>query len=308
MNGLFARALQVYSASSREYELKRSEFMVGGKFFRSLVLRGLVGISAVAVLATGFFSTAVAEDEKLAFDDKFTLRVASYSVQNADTDILVADSDTGIGVAYSFRDDFGGDESVTVPRIDAAYRFNDAHRIDFATFEIYRSGREVLLLEVDLDDQSYAIGDTLITDLDYQVFRVSYGYSFYRSDRVELGISAGLHLTNYDFSYQLADGSKDDSVDATGPLPMFGMRVSYALTPRWGVHFLSEAFYFEIDDAYKGSFTISELDIEYRFNNYFTLGAGISRFATDLDADDSDWKGSITDTHRGLLIYGSFHL
>ena len=282
--------------------------MSDGTLSRRTAMPSVAAILSLAVLATGFSSSGAAQGENLAFDDKFTLRVASYSVQNADTDILVADSDTGIGVAYSFRDDFGGDESVTVPRIDVSYRFNDAHRLDFATFDIDRSGREVLLLEVDLDDQTYAIGDTLVTDLDYQVFRVSYGYSFYRSDRVELAISAGLHLTNYDFSYQLADGSKDDSVDATGPLPMFGMRVSYALTPRWGVHFLSEAFYFEIDDAYKGSFTISELDIEYRFNNYFTLGAGISRFSTDLDADDSDWKGSITDTHRGLLIYGSFHL
>lgn len=274
------------------------------KFPRGAALPSVAAI----LLAAGFSSTAVAEDEKLAFDDRFTFRIASYSVQNADTDILVADSDTGIGVAYSFTDDFGGEDSATVPRIDVSYRFNDAHRLDFATFEIDRSGREVLLLEVDLGDQSYSIGETLVTDIDYKVFRVSYGYSFYRSDRVELGISAGLHLTTYDFDYRLEEGSSDDSADATGPLPMFGLRMSYALTPRWGVHFLSESFYIEIDDAYKGSFSISEIDIEYRFNDYFTLGAGIARFSTDLDADDSGWKGSITDSHRGILGYATFYL
>ena len=117
-----------------------------------------------------------------------------------------------------------------------------------------------------------------------------------------------MHFTTYDFDYRLEDGSQDDSADATGPLPMFGIRLSYAMTPKWALHYVSEAFYFEIEDVYKGSFTISELDVEYRFNNYFTLGAGISRFSTDLEADDSDWKGGITDSHRGLLAYAKFYL
>ena len=264
------------------------------------ILACIVGGSAAPVFAH--------EDGPLAFDDRFSFRLASYSVQNADTDILVADSDTGIGVAYSFRDDFGGEDSVTVPRLDLGYRFTDRHRIDFAYFNIDRSGREVLKLEVDLDDQTYTIGETLVTDIEYEVLRFSYGYSFYRSAMVELGVSAGLHFTTYDFDYRLADGTQDDSVDATGPLPMFGFRLSYAMTPKWSLHYLAEAFYINVDDTYEGSFTTSEVDIEYRFNNYFTLGAGISRFSTDLEADDSDWKGSIVDSHRGILAYATFYL
>lgn len=269
---------------------------------------GFTSILAAIGLAGVLATPAAAQDGPLAFDDKFFFRIASYSVQNADTDILVADSDTGIGVAYSFRDDFGGEDSVTIPRIDLSYRFDEKHRLDFSTFEIDRDGREVLRLDVDLGDQSYTIGETLVTDINYQVLRLAYGYSFYRSDRVELGISAGLHLTSYEFDYRLGDGTRDDSVDATGPLPMFGFRMGYALTPDWSIQYLAEAFYIEIDDVYKGSFTISEIDIEYRFSKFFTLGGGISRFSTDLDADDSDWKGSIVDSHRGLLAYAKFFL
>ena len=261
-----------------------------------------------ASLIVGSIPVVAAENPPLAFTDKIMFRIASYSVDNADTDILVADSGTGIGVAYSFNNDLGGEDSVTVPRIDAYYRFNDAHRIDFTTFEIDRSGREILALEVDFDDQTYSIGDTLVTDIDYQLLKLAYGYSFYRSDRLELGIIAGLHITTYDFEYELADGTEKESVDATGPLPMFGLFLSYALTPKWSLHYTTEAFYIKVDDVYDGSFTASEIDIEYRFNRYFSLGAGISRFSTDLSADDSDWKGGITDTHRGMLAYASFYL
>jgi hypothetical protein len=89
---------------------------------------------------------------------------------------------------------------------------------------------------------------------------------------------------------------------------MFGLFLSYAMTPKWSLHFVTETFYIEIDDAFEGSFTSSEIDVEYRFNEYFTLGGGFARFGSDLKADDSDWKGGIADNYRGLLFYASFHL
>lgn len=247
-------------------------------------------------------------DGDLAFPHKFMVRLASYSVQNADTEIAVADSSSGIGVAYSFDKDFGGEDSVTIPRLDAYYRFNKWHRVDFSAFTIDRSGREILKLDVDLADQSYNLGETLVSDIRYDLLKVAYGYSFYHSDRVELGFSAGLNITGYEFDFEASDGSRARSSDVTAPLPMFGLRMSYLINSRWSLHYISEAFYIEIEDALKGSFTNSEVDIQYHFNPNFVLGAGISRFSTDLTADDTDWKGRIADSHRGLLVYGSYYL
>ncbi|MGD8349368.1 MAG: hypothetical protein PVI79_09030 [Gammaproteobacteria bacterium] len=271
-----------------------------------------LGTAAVGILLAGlsggFFSSAVAADGPLAFDDRFRFRIALYDIQNADTDILVADTETNLGVAYSFRDDLGGEDSAAVPRFDAYYRFSDRHRIEFGVFEFERDGRANLEIEIDLDDEIFNVGDTLVSDINYELLKLAYAYSFYRSDRVEIAVSAGLNVTTYEFKYERGDGSRNESVDATGPLPMFGGRVSYAITPRWSLHYLNEAFYIAIEDTYEGSFTTSEIDIEYRFNKLFTLGAGITRFSTDLDADDPDWKGSISDTHVGLMLYAAFYL
>lgn len=269
---------------------------------------GLTLVLVLIGLFHGIGPVAAAEDRNLAFDDKFMFRISSYYVRDADTDIAVADPDTGIGAAYSFSDNFGGEDSVRIPRIDAYYRFNDKHRIDFSAFQIDRSGKEVLLLEVELEEDTFSAGDTISTDIRYELFKVGYGYSFYRSDQVELSFTAGLNITTYEFEYELEDGDKGDTSDATGPLPMFGLTVSYAITPKLSVHFLAESFYIEIDDSYEGSFTTNELHLEYRFNRYFSLGAGLTRFSTDLDADEDDWKGSISDSHRGGMIYAAFYL
>jgi hypothetical protein len=264
--------------------------------------------SLLLALLTAPVAGIAAEYEKLAFPEKFMVRLSSYSVQNADTQIAVANSGSGIGVGYSFNKDLGGEDSVTIPRLDAYYRFNDRHRIDFSSFTFKRDGREVLQIEVDLGDQTFSIGETLETDIEFNLFKIGYGYTFFHSDRVELSVGAGLNVTSYDFSYGRTDGTGEDSADASGPLPMFGFRMSYAINPNWSLHYTSESFYVELDDALKGSFTNNEIDIQYRFANSFVLGAGITRFSIDLTADDSDWKGRIADSHRGLLVYASYYL
>ncbi len=254
-------------------------------------------------LATGSVQAA----DEVAFPERFMIRIGSYSVQDADTDIAVGSSGGGnIGTSFSFAKDLGGDESATVPRIDLYYRFNDRHRIDFSHFSYDRGGRELLELEVSFEDETFAIGDTLVTDIEYDLFKIAYGYSFYHSDRVELGFTAGFNITSYSFEYERDDGTDADDADATGPLPMFGLRISYAISPRWSLHYLAEAFYIELGDELSGAFTTNELNIQYRFGEGFVLGAGLSRFSTDLEADDSEWRGRIADSHNGVLVYGGY--
>lgn len=283
----------------------------GGRMgkFRSRLLLFFVGIAWVAgsVILTPNIAVA-AENENLAFSNKFMIHLASYSVQDADTQVAVANSSSGLGVGYSFTNDLGGEDRATIPRLDMYYRFNDRHRIDFSVFNIKRNGYEVLNIDVDLEDQTYTIGETLVSDIEYDLVKVGYGYSFYRSDRVELGFSAGLNVTSYDFEFNLADGSKQGKADASGPLPMFGIYFSYLINPNWSLHYLSESFYINIDNALEGSFTNNEFDIQYRLSRSFVLGAGLTRFSTDLAADDSNWQGRIVDSHRGLLVYGSFYM
>ncbi len=267
------------------------------------------GISVICAAMMSVPNIGVAAGhENAAFTDKFMIRLAAYSVQDADTQIAVANSTSGVGVGYSFNNDLGGEDNVTIPRLDAYYRFNDRHRIDFSTFTIKRDGRRVLTIDVDLEDQTYNIGDTLVSDIEYNLVKVGYGYSFYRSDRVELGLSAGLNVTSYDFEFQLADGSRQGKADASGPLPMFGIFMSYQITPDWSLHYISESFYISIDDALKGSFTNNEFDIQYRLSRSFVLGAGLTRFSSDLSADDSGWQGRVVDSHRGMLVYGAYYL
>ena len=262
------------------------------------------GLVLVTQLALG--ASAVASHEA-AFSNHFQLRLASFYVESADTDIAVFD-DSGIGTIVNFADDLGGDETATIPRLDMHYRFSDRHRVDFANYRIERDGRKVLQIDIDWDDQNYSIGETIFTDFEYELVKIGYAFSFYHSPEAELGFTAGLNITSYKFEYELADGSQADSSDVSAPLPMFGLRMSYAITPKWSVHYLTETFFIEIGDELEGSFFNYEFDLRYRAGKHLLLGLGFARLGIDLKAEDEDWSGSITDSHRGFLAYLGFQL
>ena len=72
---------------------------------------------------------------RAAFSERFVMRLSSYYISDADTDLTVLSSDN-IGAGFNFVDDLGGDDSLTIPRLDGYYRFNDAHRIEFSSFNV----------------------------------------------------------------------------------------------------------------------------------------------------------------------------
>lgn len=266
-------------------------------------------LSMITFLLLGnlaFTRTAVAAENHV-FPDKFMFRLAAYSIRDADTDMTVLSGD-GVGTGFSFTDDLGGDDELTIPRIDGYFRFKKNHRIEFSHFRVERDGRRVLTIELDIGEETYSVGDTVLSDINYELFKIGYAYSFYHASNLELSLTAGLNVTTYEFDYQLVDGSSADSSNATGPLPMFGLRMSYALSPRWSIHYLSEVFFINIGDELEGSFQNFELSLEYRLQNHFALGAGITRFSTDLETRDSEWNGRLTDSHSGVLIFANYYL
>ncbi len=263
--------------------------------------------AASLLMGAGLLSgnTADAQEAKsVAFPDKYMIRLGSYYVDRANTDITVLDS-TGVGVGISFADDLGGETTDSIPRLDGYYRFNDRHRIEFSNFTVDRNGTTITP-GLTIGDDVILLGETINSNIKYTTTKVSYGYSFYHSPQVELSLSAGLNITDYSLNYSSSGGTTGAN-GVTAPLPVFGLQLVYAITPKWSVHYLSESFFIELENTLKGQLLISELDIEYKATKNFAIGAGLTRVSTDLKVNDDDWRGGFTDSHRGLLLYGSLY-
>ncbi len=278
---------------------------------RSLVglLAHLPGKVAVFILLCGLsgaFAHAADDASEYAFPESFKIRVSSFHIFNADSDIAVFGS-SGVGASIDFDKDLGGENDITVPRIDGYYRFNQHHRIDYTVFRTDRAGSETLDLDITLGDESFSIGDRIDTEIEFDNYRLGYGYSFYHSPKVELIVTVGLSVSRYDFSFALADGGKSGDVGATAVLPTYGLRMAYRIDSHWSLQFVSETFFIDVDDKFKGTLLNYEFDLEYQFANNILLGAGISRISADLDVDTSDWEGRLADSNRGILLYVGYY-
>lgn len=266
---------------------------------------------AIVVSAGSIFNSALAEDAQpaaVAFPDSWMIRLGAYIVDGADTQFSVSSDIAGLGTVLDYDRDLGGEDSATIPRIDAYYRFNERHRIDFTAFSIDRNGTRTLSIDppIVIDGVDYS-GGTINSDIKYTLYKVGYGYSFYHSSKVELSITAGLNITEYDLSFNDGTGGKAESAGFTAPLPMFGLRMGYAITPKWGVHYVAESFFIDIDNTVKGALINYELSTEYKLFKHFAIGAGFARIGTSLDVDSTDWKGSVSDSYRGYTLFGTLY-
>ena len=265
----------------------------------------------VAVIAStsGINAAIAAENEELAvaFPDRWMIRLGAYVVDGSNTQVSVNSALGGLGTTIDFQRDLGGEDGDTIPRIDAYYRFNDRHRMDFTAFSLDRKGETTLAIDISIEGEDYLLGETIQSEVSYTVYRLGYGYSFYHSPKTELTLTAGLNMTEYDLKFAASDGSKAESAGVTVPLPVVGLRMGYAITPKWNVRYVSEAFFINFDDVFRGAIINFELNTEYRLFKNFALGVGLARIGVSAEVDDDDWRGKVTDAYRGYNVFGTFY-
>ncbi|MGB5641860.1 MAG: hypothetical protein WBO16_02075, partial [Gammaproteobacteria bacterium] len=192
-----------------------------------------ISFFAGAIASTSLTNHAIAEESQeltVAFPDTWMIRLGAYVIDRADTTVSV-NTDIGIGTVIDYKRDLGGEDSDTIPRIDAYYRFNKRHRIDFTAFRIDRKGERTLTIDLDIGDDNFVANETVFSDVKYTLYKLGYNYSFYHSPKVELSLSAGLNITDYELSFRNLAGDKAEAAGVTVPLPVFGLRMGYAITP-----------------------------------------------------------------------------
>ncbi|MFC1858601.1 hypothetical protein ACFL9U_11355 [Thermodesulfobacteriota bacterium] len=220
----------------------------------------------------------------------------------------------GLGLTVDVNDFLGLDTSTYSVRADGYWRFtqNRRHRLDFAYYGLRQSGTSTLLRNIDIGDLNLPLGTTVDTSLKMDVFRLGYSYSFFKDDRMDLGIGAGLFVLPISFELTasgLANGFEE--ADITAPLPVVGLRFDFAITPKWFLRSNIDLFYIEIGD-FKGSIHSGKLALEY--NAFKNVGFGLSAesFRVKVEAEGGDYpgvdfNGSLEYQNLGLMAYVKFY-
>lgn len=234
-------------------------------------------------------------------------------VFGATANVAVGGPVLGVGTNVDFTQTLGGDSSTDAFRIDTLYRFNERHAIGFSWYRVGLSGEKNLNQQIQIRDQIIGAGASTSSSLSFNTYRLIYNYSFYRNDKVELGVSPGLYMmrTNFRFAGQGTVNGTPGSValvdeQLTLPLPSIGLIANYNITPKLQFQSRYDVFYLSIGQ-YSGAMFEFYGGLEYRIVQHFAMGAAYDRLQASLRGDGHEGFNA-SFSYNLMYVYATVYL
>ena len=230
--------------------------------------------------------------------------LAGWQLTRLDSSLLVT-SQTNPGAIYiDLENDLGMDSENRGLKLGGQYRLTDRQRIEFKFFDLKRKASKTLEREIEIGDEIWEIGATLASESETQVTEINYQYSFIRDDTLEIAILGGFYWLDFFGSYEGENNNNQYVTEKTsfqGPLPAFGLDLSFSLGSSWTLLYRSQVFAITFNQ-YSGRLNNHTLAAEYAIWNNFGVGLSINHFNIRAEVDD-DAIGQIGIENRGLMIY-----
>ncbi len=155
-------------------------------------------------------------------------------------------------------------------------------------------------------------GSNLTANSEWKVYILAYGYSFYKTDTLEITGKVGANVAKISTTLSgtlitanngTASGSTAGS-DFTAPLPVIGLSADWALTDRWRLKGSLGGFKAKAGDV-EATVTEAGIAVDYRLFRNFGIGGGYNLLRVNADVNKSNVSGSLDWRSGGLMIYGS---
>lgn len=217
---------------------------------------------------------------------------------------LRVDSNTlGIGTEIDMENDLGFDKSLNTFRFDANWRFLPRHRASFSVYRYSRDATRTINREIQFGDEVFVINTTVASEFDMTVYKASYAYSVIQNAKFDLGLSAGVHLMDFKTSIAVTGLGASESAKLLAPLPVFGLRGTWAITPKLFLKGNLDVFAISVDDT-RGRFTDALVALEYDVFEHFGVGIGYNRVYMNIEADGDKFNGEVGAGFGAVMIYG----
>lgn len=252
---------------------------------------------ALAGLAV-FALTAAADP---VFDEGFNVSLGTFALETKT--VMRVDGTTGSGDQVNLEEDLGFKDQQRF-RLDFDWRFAQNHKLRVLWFNNDRSAVRTLSQTITIGDTTYPAGTSVTTNLNTDILELAYEYSFWRGDDWELTGSAGLHTLVFEYD---VDGLVDTpaEADATGPLPVLGLRYQKRFADAWYLDLQGQYFAIAIGDI-DGRIDDYKVALTYRFGGHWGVGAGYNQFTTRIEGTDANsFDGVFQWRYGGPMLFAS---
>ena len=233
------------------------------------------------------------------FDEGVILSLGTFALDTQT--VMRVDGTSGSGDEVNLEEDLGFEDQQRF-RFDLDWRFAENHKLRMMWFNNDRSNSRTLAQDVTIGDTTYPAGTTVTAQFNADILELAYEYSFWRGADWELTGSAGLHTLIFEYDI---DGAADTpaEADATGPLPVLGLRYQKRFGEAWYLDLQGQYFAIAIGDI-DGRIDDYKAALTYRFAGHWGVGAGWNQFTTRIESSDPNaFDGVFSWRYGGPMLF-----
>ncbi len=203
----------------------------------------------------------------------------------------------GAGTLVDLEDDLGLQSASRDARVDGYLRLGRRHRIRAGYIRLERGGDVQLQRRIQWGDEVFDVDVAVSSALDLTLLPANYRFAVVKTDRVDLGLSAGVFAMFVDAGVAAPSVPIDEAESLDFPLPVFGADVEIALAPRLFV--LGGGEYFGLSfDQVDGSWREFRAAVE--FYPVRNVGAGVAYRHVSIAVDGT---GALGESVAGTEIF-----
>jgi len=248
-------------------------------------------------------ASAQADDYISPTDERVRISLGAVHVKSSTP--VRADSSAGTaGTSLTGEDQFGLDKSDFEPKFQATVRTATRHRFSFDYFTLDRTGNTTVSEIINFHDVQFVNGDPLQTKLSLRTFGITYAYSFWHSEKVEVAATLGVHATDISASTKVETPIRHviQNEDQAGPVPTLGIDATWVISKRFYLD--GRAQYLDVHvHNLDGSLGFFELNVLYRYRPNVSFAVGYSEIQAHLASTQTSQPGVFDFNTRGPQIF-----
>jgi len=217
------------------------------------------------------------------------------------TDIRLDSSTHLPGTALSAENDLGLSRSNFEPKFQVVVRAAERHRLRFDYFTLDRTGDKTLSgAPLVFRDVILLAGDPVNTSVSVRMLGLTYGYSFWHSEKLEIAGTLGVNITDISTRARVQTQTRhiDQQEDQAGPLPTVGFDATWVLSKRFYLD--GRAQYLKVTaQQLNGSLAVYEIDALYRLRPNISFALGYNSLQAKLSSTSLKQSGYLNFKAKG---------
>jgi hypothetical protein len=232
--------------------------------------------------------------------DRFYVRGIFYAPQvNTNLRVDPSHAPPGIfGTPVSAERDLGLDGHIRQGRMELMFRLRERNRLRVDYFESDRSANHLLARTIVFGNQTFTANTNVTSDLNWRMFGLTYTYSLFRSDWLEIGTGLGVYLLQAEARGEAPALNMRQDVTGAGAFPTIPIDLAWRISRRWALTARGQYFRAAIHN-FDGWLADVHEDVQYRWKPNFALGVGYTSIRAKLDLNTGNFPGGFYLNFRG---------